>query len=180
MTEQNPWRPTRRRFTDILLAALAPVAACSVALGGLTTWVGAGNAGTPARIDVDPGRVYLPDGDSRYTAAFFVIANSGNAEDRLTAVTSSAVLGEITVPRHSSIGSGAAYRDGVNSATVPAGSEQSMSQYGLNLTLRPKSGWRAGDIVPFTLHFEHSGRIETVAVVVRPSRPGEPRDGSQV
>lgn len=112
MTEQNPWRPTRRRFTDILLAALAPVAACSVALGGLTTWVGAGNAGTPARIDVDPGRVYLPDGDSRYTAAFFVIANSGNAEDRLTAVTSSAVLGEITVPRHSSIGSGAACRTG--------------------------------------------------------------------
>ncbi|KOX11442.1 hypothetical protein ADL04_00455 [Streptomyces sp. NRRL B-3648] len=35
MTERNPWRPTRRGLTDTLLAALAPVAACSLALGGL-------------------------------------------------------------------------------------------------------------------------------------------------
>lgn len=33
MTGQQVWRPTRRRLTDTLLAALAPVAVCGLALG---------------------------------------------------------------------------------------------------------------------------------------------------
>nr|WP_319023133.1 hypothetical protein [Streptomyces phaeolivaceus] len=33
-----PWRPRRRRLTDTLLAALAPVLVCALALSGLTLW----------------------------------------------------------------------------------------------------------------------------------------------
>ncbi len=60
MTDQRPWRPTRRRLTDTLLAALAPVAVCGLALGGLSTWTAYGNAGSPARIKVTDGRVFVP------------------------------------------------------------------------------------------------------------------------
>ncbi|WP_371599060.1 copper chaperone PCu(A)C [Streptomyces sp. NBC_00564] len=170
-TEYHPWRPTRRRLTDTLLAALAPVAACSLALGGLTTWVGAGKAGSPARIVVSSGRVFLPYGDSTETAAFFDVSNPGGADDRLVEVTSSATGGEIGLSRHSTAGSGAARKEAVSSAPIPAGGELSMSPHGLDVVLRARTGWRAGDLVPFTLHFEHSGAIETIAVVVRPSDP---------
>ncbi|NUT30885.1 MAG: copper chaperone PCu(A)C, partial [Streptomyces sp.] len=84
------WRPNRRRVADGLLAALAPIAASAVALGGLTTWVNLGNAGSPPRIAVTGGRVFLPYGDVRDTAAFFRITNTGGADDRLLKVTSSA------------------------------------------------------------------------------------------
>jgi hypothetical protein len=51
-------RPTRRRLTDTLPAAIAPVVAFGLALGGLTTWVTAGRAGSPPRIAVSKGRVF--------------------------------------------------------------------------------------------------------------------------
>ncbi|NJQ01182.1 hypothetical protein [Streptomyces zingiberis] len=55
MTGPHPWRPTRRRLTGTLPAVLAPVAACCVALAGLTTRVAGGNAGTrPAARPPDP------------------------------------------------------------------------------------------------------------------------------
>ncbi|MFD3926013.1 copper chaperone PCu(A)C [Streptomyces sp. NPDC058614] len=171
MTEHHPWRPTRRRLTDTLLAALAPVAVCSLALGGLTTWVGAGKAGSPARIVVSSGRVFLPYGDSTETAAFFDVSNPGGADDRLVEVTSSATGGEIGLSRHRTAGSGAASKEAMSSVLIPAGGELAMSPHGVDVILRPRAGWRAGDLVPFTLHFEHSGAIETIAVVVRPSDP---------
>lgn len=182
MTERHPWRPTRRRLTDALLAALAPVLGCSVALGGLTTWVGAGKAGSPARIAVSSGRVLLPYGESTETAALFDISNLGGADDRLVGVTSSATGCEIALSRHRNTGGGAAHKDSVASVTVPAGGELSMSPHGLDVTVgvppaRAKSGargsggagWQAGDLVSFTLHFERSGAIRTIAVVIRPS-----------
>ncbi|MGI5373603.1 copper chaperone PCu(A)C [Streptomyces sp. CA-251387] len=160
-------RPTRRRIADGLLAALAPVAACSVALGGLTTWVNSGAAGSPARTAVTGGRVFLPYGDARDTAAFFRITNTGGADDRLLKVTSSAI-GDATLSRHRMTSGRMAYAQTVDSARIPAGGSLAMSPYGLDVTLRAKPGWRAGDLVPFTLHFEHGGRIEASAVVVRP------------
>ncbi|WP_369244714.1 copper chaperone PCu(A)C [Streptomyces sp. R41] len=162
------WRPTRRRLTDTLLAALAPVAACSLALAGLTTWAGSGNAGSPARIEVTSGRVFLPYGATRDTAAFFRISNSGGAEDRLVDITSSALDGDITLSRHRTTGGGVAYRDPVDSAVVPARGSLTMSPHGLDVEVRSRAGWRAGDLVPFTLHFQRGGRIRIVAVVVRP------------
>jgi copper(I)-binding protein len=167
MTKQL-WRPTRRRLTDTLLAALTPVAACTVALGALTTWFGSGNAGSPARIEVTSGRVFLPYGDTRDTAAFFRISNSGGADDRLVDVTSSALGGDSTLSRHRTTGGGVAYRNSVGSAVVPAYGSLTMSPHGLDVTVRARQGWRAGDLVPFTLHFQRSGRIKVVAVVIRP------------
>ncbi|GHI01976.1 hypothetical protein AQI88_17530 [Streptomyces cellostaticus] len=169
MTEQSIWRPTRRRLTDALLAALAPVAACSLALGGLTAWADAGQAGSPARITVANARVLLPYGDSTETAAFFDISNAGGADDRLVKVTSSRADGEITLSRHRSTGSGAAAKADVDSAVVPAGRVVSMAPHGLDVNLRAGARWQAGDLVPFMLHFERSGPVKALAVVIRPS-----------
>ncbi|MES5820601.1 copper chaperone PCu(A)C [Streptomyces sp. RG80] len=169
MTDTASWRPTRRRLTDTLSAALAPIAVCSIALGGLTTWVGAGKAGSPARIGVSNGRVFLPYGDTTATAAFFDLTNTGGADDRLVAVTSSETGGDIALSRHRMAGSNAASREDVTSAAVPAGGELSMSPQGLDITLRAEEDWQAGDLVSFTLYFEHSEAVRTLAVVVRPS-----------
>lgn len=163
-------RPTCRRIPDGLLAALAPIAACSVALGGLTTWVGSGSAGSPPRIAVTDGRVFLPYGDVRDTAAFFWITNSGGADDRLLKVTSSAVRGDVTLSRHRMTSGRMAYAETVDSARVPAGGTLAMSPYGLDVTLRAQPGWQTGTYVPFTLHFEDGGRIEVQAAVVRPGQ----------
>ncbi|NUQ99388.1 MAG: copper chaperone PCu(A)C [Streptomyces sp.] len=169
MNPQKPWRPTRRRLTDSLLAAIAPVAAFSLALGGLTTWVTAGKAGSPARIAVSNGRVFLPYGNSTETAAFFDVMNLGGADDRLVGVTTPAARGGAELTGHRMAGSAAATRESVTSVAIRAGGELSMSPQGLDVTLQPKAGWRAGDLVSFTLHFEHNKPIRTIAVVIRPS-----------
>ncbi|MFJ4283423.1 copper chaperone PCu(A)C [Streptomyces massasporeus] len=163
------WRPTRRRLTDTLLAALAPIAAFSVALGGLTTWAGTGKAGTPAHVEVTGGRVFLPYGDNRDTAAFFDLANSGGADDRLLRVTSTGADGDVSLSGHRAVGAGAAAKGSVASVTVPAGSRLSMSPHGVDVTLRAGGRWQVGDWVPFTLHFERGGPVEAIAVVVRPA-----------
>ncbi|MEU6589774.1 copper chaperone PCu(A)C [Streptomyces sp. NPDC046881] len=167
MTGQHPWRPSVRRLADTLLAALAPVAACSLALGGLTTWTGAGKAGSPPRIAVSSGRVLLPYGDSTETAAFFTVSNLGGSDDRLVEVTSTGTRGGTSLSRHRTTGGGAAYKADVDAVTVPAGGELVMSPHGVDVTLRG-AGWRAGDLVTFTLHFEHSAPVRTLAVVTRP------------
>ncbi|WP_347233194.1 hypothetical protein [Streptomyces sp. M2] len=38
-----------------------------------------------------------------------------------------------------------------------------------DVTLTPRARLRSGDLVPFTLHFEHSGAVKTLAVVIRPA-----------
>ncbi|MFJ3673491.1 copper chaperone PCu(A)C [Streptomyces sp. NPDC090106] len=168
MTDRSLWRPTRRRLTDALLAAFVPVAAFSLALGGLTTWVTAGKAGSPARVAVSSGQILLPYGDSNQTAAFFTITNAGGADDRLVSVTSSGVGGEIYLSQHRMVGSTAAYRESVASITVRAGGKLSMSPQGLDLIVPPKEGWEAGDLVSFTFHFERSGPVKTLAAVALP------------
>ncbi|MFI5798033.1 hypothetical protein [Streptomyces sp. NPDC051677] len=65
MTEPGRPRISRRRLTDTLLAALTPVAMCGLALGGLSTWTAYGNAGSPARVKVTDGMVFLPSAGSR-------------------------------------------------------------------------------------------------------------------
>ncbi|EGX60047.1 hypothetical protein SZN_09768 [Streptomyces zinciresistens K42] len=162
------WRFSRRRAAEGFRAALAPIAACSVALGGLTTWVSTGNAGSPARIEVGDGRVLLPYGDVRDTAAFFRITNSGGAEDRLLKVTSPAVAGGTVLSRHRMINKTAAASGAVDSAPIPARTVVAMSPFGLDVTMRAGRGWEEGTYVPFTLYFERSGRIEVQARVVRP------------
>jgi hypothetical protein len=174
MTDQAKalWRPTRRRLTDTLLAALAPVAACGLALGGLSMWTAYGNAGSPARIAVTESQVLLPYGDNRDTAAFFRITNSGGSADRLLKVTSTEADGAVTLSRHRMTGGRSASAQTVASVTVPAGDSLAMSPNSLDVTVPAKTGWQSGDLVTFTLHFEHSGAVKTLAVVVRAGQEG--------
>ncbi|RDG37801.1 copper chaperone PCu(A)C [Streptomyces corynorhini] len=163
------WRSSRARLRDTLLAAAAPVVACAVALGGLTTWARSGAAGSPPRIGISDSRVFLPYGDGRYTSAYFRIANSGDAGDELISVTSPE-MDEAMLSRDRSNGEGGASMTMVRSAAVPGGGTLTMSPYGLNVMVRTRARtqWQPGDTVPFVLHFRHSGPRKTLAVVVRP------------
>ncbi|MEU6668492.1 copper chaperone PCu(A)C [Streptomyces sp. NPDC046727] len=159
----------RRRLTDPLLAALVPVAASSLALAGLTAWVGTGNAGSPARIRVTEGRVLLPATGSSETAAFFRITNEGGSADRLVAVTSTDAPGGVSLARHRMRSGTTAYRSSIDSIEIRAGKSVAMSPYGVDLTVpAPAKEWRSGDLVHFTLTFSRSGRVTLPAVVVRP------------
>ncbi|MFB7459431.1 copper chaperone PCu(A)C [Streptomyces sp. NPDC056188] len=168
----HPWIPTRRRLTDTLLAAMAPVCACVLALGGLSVWAAFGNAGSPPRIGVTHARLYLPFGDVPETAAFFRVTNTGDAPDRLVQVTSPAVAGEISLSRHRMSKGASGYREATDSLPVPAGGTLDMSPRTGDVTVPAARRWQAGDLVPFTLHFEHAGRVEALAVVVRPGQDG--------
>ncbi|MFD3373836.1 MULTISPECIES: copper chaperone PCu(A)C [unclassified Streptomyces] len=171
-TTEGTWRPSRRRLTDTLLAALVPVAACVLALGGLSMWAAYGNAGSPARITVTEGRVFLPSGDTPETAAFFRITNNGGSADRLLKVTSTAVDGATSLSRHRMTGTSSASSQTVDSVAVPAGASVAMSPFGLDVIVPADPDWQFGDLVTFTLHFERSGAVKYPAVVVRPGQDG--------
>lgn len=158
-----------RRLGDTALAALVPVAACSVALAGLTTWTGTGGAGSPARISVTEGRVLLPAAGVPETAAFFRLTNEGGSADRLVRVTSPDAPGGVTLSRHRMTGRNSAYRDAIDSVGIPAGDSLAMAPGGVDLTVSAPSGrWRSGDLVSFTLEFRRGGPVKVLAVVVRP------------
>nr|WSY54808.1 copper chaperone PCu(A)C [Streptomyces sp. NBC_00886] len=110
----------------------------------------------------------MPYGNNTDTAAFFDVSNLGGADDRLVGVTSSVMGGEIVLSCHRMADGAAACKADVASVVVAAGRELFMSPEGLDVTLRAEAGWQAGDLVPFTLHFERSGAVKTIAVVVRP------------
>ncbi|MEU0029706.1 copper chaperone PCu(A)C [Streptomyces sp. NPDC006335] len=161
----------RRRWRDGALAALVPVAACSVALAGLTAWTGTGRAGSPARVSVTHGRVLLPSAGVPETAAFFRIANQGGADDSLLRVTSPDASGGITLAQHRMNEGNGAYRTAIDSVAIPAGGSLAMSPHGVDLTVPVTAGkWSSGDLVPFTLEFRRSGRVEVLAVVAPPGR----------
>lgn len=164
------WRPTRRRLTDTLLAALAPVVVCALALAGLSLWTVYGNAGTPPSIAVTDGRVFLPTGDTPETAAFFRITNSGGSGDRLLKVTSDEGVG--TLSRHRTTGARSAASETVASIAVSAGDSIVMSPTGVDVVLPANAEWALGDLVGFTLRFEHSGVVRALAVVDRPGGNG--------
>lgn len=169
------WMPRalgdRRRLRDGALAALVPVAACSVALAGLTAWTGTGGAGSPARMTVTEVRVLLPSAGVAETAAFFHMANRGGSADSLIRVTSRDVPGGITLARHRMNDGNGAYRAAVDAVGIPAGDSLAMSPRGVDLTVSAPAGkrsWSPGDLVPFTLEFRRSGRVRVLAVVARP------------
>ncbi|WP_221356321.1 copper chaperone PCu(A)C [Streptomyces beigongshangae] len=172
MTGRTLRRPTRGRLTDALAAALAPVAACVLALGGLSLWTVLGNAGSPARIAVTGGRLFLPTGDTPDTAAFFRITNSGGSGDRLLKVTSAEVDGAASLSRHRMTGARSASARTVDSVPVPAGDSVTMSPGGLDVVVPADPDWEIGDLVAFTLHFERSGPVRSEAVVDRPGQGG--------
>lgn len=164
----HPWTPTRRRVTDSLRAAVAPLGAAALALGCLAVWAASGHAGSPPRIDVTDARLYLPSRGVPQTAAFFRITNTGGAGDRLVEVTSSEVTGDMSFSRHRMTEGAAAYRRAADSLPVPADGTLDMSPFTSGVTVPAAAHWRTGDLVPFTLRFVHGGRVEALAVVVRP------------
>ncbi|MFG3248037.1 copper chaperone PCu(A)C [Streptomyces sp. NPDC048187] len=164
----SAWTPTRSRLADTAMAALAPVCACVLALGGLAVWTVTGNAGTPARIGVTDARLFLPSRGVPETAAFFEITNSGGAQDRLVEVTSSDVTEDISLSDHRMTAGGAAYRRPTESLLIPAGGTLDMSPLSSDVTVPAAAHWETGDLVPFTLRFERAGRVDVLAVVVRP------------
>ncbi|MFI8390303.1 copper chaperone PCu(A)C [Streptomyces sp. NPDC085540] len=160
--------PIDRRVREGLRAALVPVVACALALAGLTAWASAGAAGSPPQIAAGNGRVLLPDGRGRDTAAFFDITNIGGADDQLTDVTSSGVE-KTLLSRRESTGLGPDVVRTAAPVRVPAGGTVTMSPLDLSVTTRTKeTRWEAGDMVPFVLHFRYSPPVEVMAVVVRP------------
>ncbi|MFJ8563613.1 copper chaperone PCu(A)C [Streptomyces sp. NPDC093514] len=163
----DPWRPTARRVREAVRAAVVPVAACAVALAGLTIWTSTGAAGSPPQIAAGNGRVFLPYGKSRDTAAFFDITNIGGADDQLTGVTSPAVE-DARLSRHRSSGLGADTMGMTGSVRISAGGTLTMSPFDVSVMARTRTGWKAGDIVPFVLHFRHSPPVTVMTVVVRP------------
>ncbi|MFJ7591656.1 copper chaperone PCu(A)C [Streptomyces sp. NPDC097617] len=171
-SEQSPdqWLPTGQRVRDAVRAAAVPVIACAVALAGLAglaAWTSSGAAGTPPQIAAGNGRVFLPYGNSRDTAAFFDITNIGGAEDQLTGVTSPGVE-KAMLSRHRSSGLGADTMVMTGSVSIPAGGTVTMSPSDVSVMARAKTGWQAGDTLPFVLHFRHSAPVLVVAVVIRP------------
>ncbi|MFJ4626847.1 copper chaperone PCu(A)C [Streptomyces sp. NPDC088847] len=159
----------RQQLRDTVLAALVPVAACTMALAVLTAWTGTGKAGTPARIRVTEGRLLLPSAGVEETAAFFRIANEGGSADRLIRVSSPRAPGGIALSKHRMTDGNGAYSTAIDSVDIAAGGSLAMSPTGVDLSVTEGSDkWRSGDLVPFTLEFRRSGRVTVLAVVVRP------------
>ncbi|MBL1096629.1 copper chaperone PCu(A)C [Streptomyces coffeae] len=153
-------------MTSLLRAALAPVVACVLTLAGLVAWTAAGAAGSPAEVEVTRARVLLPS-NPEATAAFFDLRNTGGAADELLRVTTPsadrAMLSRRVVRR------GAGSMRMVSSARIAAHGTLRMSAEELDVMLRPAPRrLRAGDRVPFVLHFRGSGRVRVEAVAVRP------------
>ncbi|QHY98798.1 hypothetical protein SSPS47_27200 [Streptomyces sp. S4.7] len=163
------WNITRERVRDGFYAALVLWTACVLALAGLTQWTASGAAGTPPALAVSDPHVFLPYNDNTQTAAFFTVTNTGGADDQLLSVTSPAVT-DAMLSLHQNNGDGADSMGMTESANVAAGSTLTMSPFDLDVMVTLKSGmrWQEGDAVKFTLHFRHSGSMETVATVVRP------------
>ncbi|MEV6757030.1 copper chaperone PCu(A)C [Streptomyces sp. NPDC051214] len=166
-TTTGPARPVQR-LQQSALAVAAPVAACLVALGGLTAWTSLGHAGTPPDLRVTRAHVFQPTGEATETAAFFRITNQGSSADELTEVTSPAVPDGIALSRHRMTPKGAAYRAAANRLQVPAQGTLDMTPRSSDVTVPADRDWRVGDRIAFDLHFEHSGTVRVSAEVVRP------------
>ncbi|MFI9204293.1 copper chaperone PCu(A)C [Streptomyces sp. NPDC053048] len=152
-------------------AALVPVTACAVALGGLTAWTASGAAGRPASVTVEDGRVLLPFGIDP-TAAMFRLRNTGDVDDELVGVdvpTAGGAMLSRTVVKN-----GAGSMKMVRSATVPARGTVEMSPHSLDVMVYRPPKLQVGERLPVVLRFRESGVVRAEAVVVRPgNRAGD-------
>ncbi|MGW0962917.1 copper chaperone PCu(A)C [Streptomyces gelaticus] len=156
------------RLRAPLTAVGVPVLACALALCGLGAWTATGRAGSPPHVAVTKAYVYQPLGSTPETAAFFTLTNDGGSADRLVKVTSPDTAAPPALSEHRMTSSGAAYRQPVGSATVPAEDGLTMTPHGTDVTVRPKGTWRPGEEVSFTLRFAYGKPLKVRAVVVRP------------
>ncbi|WP_448701801.1 cation transporter [Streptomyces avidinii] len=89
------------------------------------------------------------------------------AKDQLTGVTSPDIE-KALLSRHRSSGFGADTMEMTGSVRISAGGTLAMSPFDVSVMARTRTGWEAGDTVPFVLHFRHSAPVKVFAVVVRP------------
>ncbi|MEU1818149.1 copper chaperone PCu(A)C [Streptomyces roseifaciens] len=146
-------------------AALVPVLACAVTLGGLGAWTASGAAGRPPAVTVEDARVLLPFGRDD-TAAFFRVRNDGDVDDELVGVdvpTAGGAMLSRTVVRK-----GAGHMEMVQSAPVPAGGTLKMSPHGLDVMVWAPPRLKLGDRLPVVLKFRGAGAVRVEAEVVRP------------
>ncbi|WP_405898963.1 copper chaperone PCu(A)C [Streptomyces sp. NBC_00727] len=173
----TPPTPDSRLRTS-LTAAGVPVLACGLALGGLGAWTASGRAGSPPHVGVARAYVYQSFGSTPETAAFFTLTNDGGSADRLVRVTSPDTTEPPGLSGHRMTSSNGAYRQPVDSILVPARAGLAMNPHGNDVTVRPRTPWRPGEVVSFTLHFAHGKPLRVNAVVVRPgaekNRPPRP------
>lgn len=147
-----------------LRAVLAPVVAAAVTLAALAAWIATGHAGRPARIQVRNAWVMRPTAPQ--TAAYFTIANTGDAADDLLDVrTPDAVT---TMLGRQSTRDGAGQMLMAAALTVPAHGTVRMTPFSADVMFRPRVPLPVGGRVPFTLVFRHSGPIRVTAIVLRP------------
>ncbi|MEU4212570.1 copper chaperone PCu(A)C [Streptomyces sp. NPDC026206] len=145
-------------------AALVPLVACAVALGGLTAWTASGAAGRPAAVTVEDARVLVPFGIEN-TAAMFRLRNAGDADDELIGVDVPSAGGAML--SRTVVKNGAGSMRMVPSATVPARGTLKMTPHGLDIMVYRPPQVRVGDRLPFVLRFRESGTIRAEATVVR-------------
>ncbi|ARZ71210.1 hypothetical protein SMD11_5631 [Streptomyces albireticuli] len=150
-------------------AALVPLLASAVTLGGLGAWTLSGAAARPAAVTVDDARILLPFGADD-TAAFFRIRNTGDVADELVDVevpdAGGTMLSRTVVER------GAGSMRMVPSVPVPAGRAVEMSPHGLDVMVVRPPRLRLGERLPVTLRFRESGAVRVEALVVRPGSDG--------
>ncbi|WP_331766826.1 copper chaperone PCu(A)C [Embleya sp. NBC_00896] len=152
---------------DLLKAAAGPLVAAALALALLTVWTAAGQAGSAPNLSISDGRIHLPmPGNSQATSAYFTIRNSGDSNDELVSASTPA-SDDVGLSFHTY--TGYAGRMWMTEALpIPAKGLLGMTASGSNIMLDSPKPLRAGDTVPFTLRFRHSGTMHVTAVVVAP------------
>ncbi|MDT0346443.1 copper chaperone PCu(A)C [Streptomyces litchfieldiae] len=160
-------RPTiPARITEVLGAAVAPLAACVLALTGLTAWTLSGQAGRPAELTVTDARVWTAPNPA-ITAAFFTISNTGEGADDLVAVTSP-LSDDIMLSRSVDVTETARTMEMLDSVPIGPGEVLEMTPLTLDVMVRRPEPVAVGDQVPFTLHFRNSPSVTVRAEVVSP------------
>ncbi|GHC43143.1 copper chaperone PCu(A)C [Streptomyces cinnamoneus] len=145
-------------------AALVPVAACAVALGGLTAWTASGAAGRPAGVTVEDARVLVPFGIES-TAAMVRLRNTGDEDDELVGVDVPSAGGAML--SRTVVKNGAGTMRMVASVPVPARGTLEMSPHGLDIMVYRPPAVRVGERLPLVLRFRKSGTVRAEATVVR-------------
>ncbi|WP_070884300.1 copper chaperone PCu(A)C [Pseudomonas argentinensis] len=102
-------------------------------------------------------------------AAYFVVHNKGDADDRLLSVETT-VAGKAEIHEHAHVG-GMMKMQQVQNVLIPAGGEVKFAPMGYHVMLFDlKQQAQAGDRFPMTLTFEKAGPV-TVDVAVQKDEP---------
>ncbi|MGI5336734.1 copper chaperone PCu(A)C [Streptomyces sp. CA-181903] len=153
-------------------AALVPVAACVVTLGGLGAWTASGAAGRPAEVVAEDARVLLPF-DRDDTAAFVRLTNKGDVDDELLSVSAPSAGGAMFA--QTVVKDGAGSMRMLRSVTVPARDVVAMSPHGTDIMVSRPPRLAVGDRLPLVLRFRESGTVRVEAEVVRAGSGALPR-----